>query len=160
MEHKIQNSKMRRTAKEMLERSEIVDVIKRSNVCRLGVCKNNIPYVLPVSFGFDDKNIYIHTAPEGRKIEFWTSNPLVCFEFDIDVRTIEHPEKACKWTTTFKSVIGYGTISEMNTDDEKFYALNQIMIHYSDKKWEFSALDMSGMRVWKIEIMEITGKKS
>jgi nitroimidazol reductase NimA-like FMN-containing flavoprotein (pyridoxamine 5'-phosphate oxidase superfamily) len=124
------------------------------------MCKNNIPYIVPVSFGFDGNTIFVHTATEGRKIEFWTSNSLVCFEFELDIKTIEHPEKACKWTASFKSVIGYGNISEIITDDEKFFALDQIMFQYSGSKWEYSIRDLKGMRVWKIEIIEMTGKKS
>lgn len=156
----ISKNKMRRSAKEIFQNSDIENIIKKSLVCRLGLCKENIPYIVPVSFGFDGANIYIHTAPEGRKIDFWITNNLVCFEFEYDVKTIGNPEKACKWTASFQSVIGYGKISEIQDDVQKTNALNQIMLQYSGKAWEYAQADMKGLKVWKIEILEISGKKS
>jgi len=158
--HGISKNSMRRSAKEINKRSDIENIIKKSLVCRLGLCKENIPYIVPVSFGFDGANIYIHTAPEGRKIEFWMTNNLVCFEFEYDVKTIENNEKACKWTASFESVIGYGKIAEIMDDVQKTYALNQIMLQYSGKEWDYSSNDLKGLKVWKIEILEISGKKS
>lgn len=151
---------MRRKNKEITERAEIDEIIRKSSVCRLAVSKDNIPYIVPISFGFDGANLYLHTAPEGRKIDFWTVNPNVCFEFDSDINTISDEKTACKWTTSFRSVIGYGKISELIAENDKIHALNRIMLQYSGKEWTFSGKDLRGVRLWKIEISEITGKKS
>ena len=113
MKIELNQKKMRKTNKEITDRKEIDDIINNSLVCRFAMCKNNIPYMVPLSFGYDGKNLYVHTAVEGRKIEFWETNPLICFEFDKDVKTITNEEKACKWSTAFKSVIGYGKIEEI-----------------------------------------------
>ena len=154
------NCGMRRKNKEITNRSEIEEIIKKSKVCRLAVSKDNTPYIIPISFGFDGANLYIHTAAEGRKIDFWTSNPTICFEFDSDVVTISDENIACKWTADFRSVIGYGKISELIDENEKIMALNQIMLKYSGKEWEFSKKDLKGVKLWKIEILELSGKKS
>jgi hypothetical protein len=151
---------MRRKNKEITDRSEIEEIIGKSAVCRLAVSKDNVPYIIPISFGFDGSNLYLHTAVEGRKIDFWSSNPIVCFEFDSDINTISDEKTACKWTTSFRSVVGYGKISELSTENDKFYALNQIMLHYSGRQWEFSTKDLKGVKLWKIEISELSGKKS
>lgn len=160
MEYNIEDKSMRKANKEITQQSEFEDIINKSEVCRVAVCKNNIPYIIPLSFGYDGSNLYIHTAIEGRKIDFWETNPLVCFEFDIDVKTIPSKDKACKWTTAYRSIIGYGKISEILEEDNKIEALNQIMMHYSGKKWEFNVNDLKAVRLWQISIAKLQGKKS
>ncbi len=151
---------MRRKEKEILERSEIDQIINKSDVCRIALSRNNIPYILPLSFGYDGKSLYFHTAIEGKKIDFMKANKQVCFEFDTDVKTITHDSIGCKWTTAYKSVIGNGTIYEISDKNQMINALNQIMLHYSGKEWEFTEKMLKNIRIWKINIEEITGKKS
>ena len=103
---------MRRKDKEISEKHSIEKVIKESLVCRLALAKENIPYLIPVSFGYDGKSLYVHTAKEGKKVDYLQSNSQVCFEFDINVKTIEHESVACKWTTSYQSVVGFGKMIE------------------------------------------------
>ena len=151
---------MRRKEKEILERADIDQIINKSDVCRIAFSKDDIPYIVPLSFGYDGKFIYIHTAIEGKKIDFIKANNNVCFEFDTDVKTITHDTVGCKWSTTYQSVIGFGKIYEIINVKEMIDSLNKLMFHYSGKEWEFSEKMLKNVRIWKIEIEEITGKKS
>jgi len=151
---------MRRTDKEISEKLLIEEIIKKSLVCRLALAKDNIPYLVPVSFGYDGQCLYVHTAKEGKKIDFIKANSLVCFEFDINVKTVEHESVACKWSTSYQSVIGYGNMTEITGFNEAAYALNQIMFQYSGKEWEMNEKMLSTVKMWKIEIKEMTGKQS
>jgi len=151
---------MRRTDKQITNSSDIELIIKKSLVCRLALTKDNIPYLVPVSFGYDGKSLYVHTAKEGKKIEYIHANNLVCFEFDINVKTIEHESIACKWTTSYQSVIGYGRMNEIIDLEEATYGLNQIMLQYSGKEWELTEQMLNTIKLWKIEIEEFSGKES
>jgi nitroimidazol reductase NimA-like FMN-containing flavoprotein (pyridoxamine 5'-phosphate oxidase superfamily) len=151
---------MRRKEKEITERNLIDTVISKALVCRLALCKEKMPYVIPVSFGYDGKNIFIHTASEGKKIDFISDNNNVCFEFEHDVKLVTNETTACSWSFSFYSVVGFGKIFEITAVDDKIAALNQIMIHYSGKSWEVNPNSVEKTRVWKIEIDSITGKQS
>ena len=151
---------MRRKDKEISEKHSIEKVIKESLVCRLALAKENIPYLIPVSFGYDGKSLYVHTAKEGKKVDYLQSNSQVCFEFDINVKTIEHESVACKWTTSYQSVVGFGKMIEITDFEEASYALNQIMLHYSGKEWKMTEKMLATVKMWKIEINEMTGKES
>lgn len=151
---------MRRADKQITSHPEIEQIIKNSLVCRLALTKENIPYLVPVSFGYDGKCLYVHTAKTGKKIDFIKANSLVCFEFDVNVKTIEHETVACKWSTTYQSVIGYGRMTEITDFTEAAYSLNQIMIQYSGKSWEMTEKMLDTVKMWKIEINEISGKQS
>jgi len=151
---------MRRTDKEITDNQLIESIIKQSLVCRLALSKDNMPYLVPVSFGYNGKSLYVHTAKEGKKIDYLSANSRVCFEFDINVKTIEHESIACKWTTSYQSVIGFGKMIEITDLNEATYALNQIMLHYSGKEWELTEKMLNTVKLWKIEIEEMTGKES
>ena len=151
---------MRRTDKEISERALMSQIIDHAQVCRLGLAMDNTPYILPVSFGFDGNAIYFHTAKEGRKIVFLAANNRVCFEFEHGVQVVRHDSSPCKWTLSFQSVIGYGTVLELTEPTEKLDGLNHIMTHYSGRGWPISAKDAEDIRVWKIAIESLTGKQS
>jgi nitroimidazol reductase NimA-like FMN-containing flavoprotein (pyridoxamine 5'-phosphate oxidase superfamily) len=75
---------MRRKEKEMDSLVEAEVVIRNSLVCRLGLSDDNRPYVVPLSFGYENNTLYFHSASEGKKVEILKKNSNVCFEFDIE----------------------------------------------------------------------------
>jgi nitroimidazol reductase NimA-like FMN-containing flavoprotein (pyridoxamine 5'-phosphate oxidase superfamily) len=154
--------KMRRKEKEIMDTSLIAEIIRDCEVCRLGLARNNSPYVVPVSFGYDGPRgaIYFHTAREGKKLDYIQANNAVCFEFERCVRLVPKGKNPCEWSVSFQSVIGYGKVRELAGDDEKKEALGYIVEHYAGSKLEFSRKAMRDTRVWKINIEEITGKQS
>jgi nitroimidazol reductase NimA-like FMN-containing flavoprotein (pyridoxamine 5'-phosphate oxidase superfamily) len=151
---------MRRKDKEIQSRARIEQVIEKAQVCRLGLCKDNMPYIVPVSFGYDGEYIYFHTATEGMKLDYLTAQNRVCFELEHEVRVVPDNTEACKWSFSFYSVIGFGTVEEITSPQRKLYALNQIMQHYSDREWNFNDNLVEKMRLWRISIEQITGKQS
>lgn len=151
---------MRRTDKKIVSRREIDEIIRGSQVCRLAFAMDNIPYIVPVSFGYDDNAIYIHTAIEGKKIDYIRNNNNVCFEFERNITLNKDPDDACKWTFSYESAIGFGTIHELHSKEEINKGLNVIMRQYSGREWVFTEEKLNNIRVWRIEINSITGKRS
>ena len=151
---------MRRKEKEITNRSEIDTILKGAQVCRLALARENEPYLVPVFFGYDGSRLYFHTAREGRKLDFIAANSRVCFEVELNVNLAPDSSEACRWSVSFESVIGYGKVIEMLTPEEKEYGLNQIMLHYSGKKWRYKSEVLKRTRVWCVEIESITGKRS
>ncbi|WP_027370515.1 pyridoxamine 5'-phosphate oxidase family protein [Desulfovermiculus halophilus] len=142
------------------ESEEIKAVIRRCGVCRLGLARENEPYIVPVCFGFDGHALYIHTGTTGRKIEFFEANPQVCFEFEDNARVIADSDKPCAWSMIYTSVVGSGRIRELHTEDEKVGGLNQIMNHYSGKSWVMPREKLDSVRVWAVDIESMRGKSS
>jgi nitroimidazol reductase NimA-like FMN-containing flavoprotein (pyridoxamine 5'-phosphate oxidase superfamily) len=151
---------MRRKDQEIEDRALIDWIINQAPVCHLGLCRDNQPYVIPISFGYDGSNIYLHTADEGLKLDFIEANNRVCFQMEHDVQIISDENSACKWSQSFYSVIGFGAIHEVTGMAEKMQALNQVMKHYSGREWEFTAASFKKLKVWAINIEQLSGKKS
>ena len=151
---------MSRKEKEIKGREEIDEIIRGSQVCRLALAAENLPYLVPLSFGYDGSAIYLHTAREGKKIQCFKANNRACFEFERNVRLLRDTNTACRWSFSYESVIGYGAIHELVDPAQKEYGLNQIMLQYSGKQWKFKDAIFSKTRVWKISIDSLTGKRS
>ncbi len=150
---------MRRSDKEITSRAEIDAVIRDSDVLRLAFAVDNGPYLVPVSFGYDGAALYFHTAKSGRKIDCIETNNRVCFEMEQNVELVRHPERPCDWTFSFESVIGFGTVHELKSNEDRERGLNAIMEHYSGREWPFDPLEVMGVRVWYIAIESVTGKR-
>ena len=98
---------MRRQDKELIDREAIEAVIRRARVCRVAMCDGDVPYVVPMSFGYRDGRVWLHCAAEGRKIDILRVNDRVCFEVDLDHAT-NRGEESCGWNLRYRSVIGFG----------------------------------------------------
>ena len=118
-----------------------------------------MPYVVPLSFGYDGKNIYLHGAKEGRKIDILKRNPKVCFEFETECEVLP-AERACSFTMRYRSVIGYGNACFLEDSEEKIAAMRIIMRHYTDKTFAFTENDVKNIAVIRIDIEQIAGKQS
>lgn len=151
---------MRRKDKEIMDRDKIAQVIKNCQVCRLGLSQGNIPYIVPVSFGYDGNTLYFHTALEGKKIDILAVNKNVCFEFESGVRVVSNETKPCNWSFSFQSVIGFGKVAELSAPEDKIKGLTCIMAQYSEKEWGLDKLPLNNLRVWAIQIESMTGKQS
>ncbi len=150
---------MRKKEKEIKTLSEIEDIIHASQVCRLGMSDGDMPYIVPVCFGYKENTLFIHSALKGKKIDALKKNNQVCFEFDISTQPVP-AEKPCKWGMQYKSVIGTGTAVFLEDPEEKKKALGIIMNQYSVKEYEFPMDAVNATAVIKIEISKITGKQS
>lgn len=150
---------MRRKDKEISDESGIEAIIKKTNVCRLGMVNGNKPYIVPLCFGYHDNVLYFHGSLKGRKIDLIRKNPNVCFEFDLITETIES-ENACDWSIKYQSVIGFGKAVFIESSNEKRKALSIIMGQYSDQPFQFPENMLKATAVIKVEIESMTSKHS
>jgi nitroimidazol reductase NimA-like FMN-containing flavoprotein (pyridoxamine 5'-phosphate oxidase superfamily) len=154
---------MRRKDREITSLNEIVEIIDKCDVCRIALSENNIPYIVPMNFGFEviDKTItlYFHCASDGKKLDILRKNNNVCFEMDCGHELLEG-KNACSYSMKYESVIG-NAIAEFITDiNEKEHALNMLMKKYtSDKEHNFNEEMLNMLTIFKLKTTEFTGKR-
>ncbi|NLJ06340.1 MAG: pyridoxamine 5'-phosphate oxidase family protein, partial [Sphingobacteriales bacterium] len=59
-------------------------IIARSQVCFLAMSDQDIPYVVPMNFGYHEGYLYLHTGPGGKKLDILARNPEVSIAFSLD----------------------------------------------------------------------------
>lgn len=150
---------VRRSDKEITERSALDEIINRCLVCRLALSDDGVPYVVPMNFGYEGNTLFFHSAREGRKLDILRKNSRVCFEFDTDVEIITS-EDSTGWGTKYSCVIGLGTATLVDDPEEKRKAYDVIMRHYAGRTFTYfdTCVDLS--IVIRVAIDSITGKKS
>lgn len=151
---------MRRSDKEIKDLDVIKSIMEEAIDCRIGLCEDNKPYIVPMNFGYKDNCLYIHSALEGKKINILKKNNNICFEVDIKNELVKSGNP-CNWSMKYLSVIGYGKAHFIEDLNEKALGLNIIMQKYTGKEdFHFPEAALSKVAVMKVEIEEITGKKS
>lgn len=150
---------MRREDKEIRDKKEIESIIEKATVCRIAFSENDVPYIVPLNFGYKDDCLYFHSAADGKKIDIIKQNNQVCFEVDIDQEVVKS-ETPCNWEMKYRSVIGFGKAFFVDRLSEKRRALNIIVEHYSGDPYEYSEDAINNVAIVKVEIESMTAKKS
>ncbi|MCL2186389.1 MAG: pyridoxamine 5'-phosphate oxidase family protein [Treponema sp.] len=155
---------MRRKDKEIININEKINILKKCKVCRLGLSENDIPYVIPLNYGYKYENdaltLYFHSALEGKKLDIIKNNNNACFEIDCDNKLIEK-ENVCNYGYAFKSIIGFGKIFILDNTEEKIFGLNMIMKHQTEKDiaYNFSEEQIKNVCVYKMVLDVFSGKQ-
>ncbi|MCW3785024.1 pyridoxamine 5'-phosphate oxidase family protein [Plebeiibacterium sediminum] len=145
---------------EHLDNERIEKIIRKCDVCFVGVIDGDVPYVLPMNFGFKDNVIYLHSAPGGRVIEALNNNNNICVTFSTDHElAFQHPEVACSYRMKSKSVVAWGKVVFQEDMAKKEEALNIIMEQYSDKKFTYSEPAIRNVKIWEVPIDNVSCKE-
>lgn len=153
---------MRRVDREIRDFSEIIEVMKKCDVCRIALNDDGYPYILPLNFGMktegDQITLYFHGAGEGRKYELIKRDNRASFEMDCAHKLVADRE-ACRCTMGYESVVGRGRI-EIVSDDEKQEALRALMKQYHEDDFPFKREVADRTTVMKLVVEEATGKRN
>lgn len=150
---------MLRQEKEIKDPTIIDSVIRSADVCRLAMCANHEPYLVPMCFGYDGDLMYFHCAREGKKIDIIRKNEKVCFELEGQVK-IARAGTPCNWSLEYTSIIGFGRASIVENAREKRNALDLIMDHYEGKRpYEYSDKAFDKAAIIKVKIDDMTCKR-
>ena len=151
---------MRRKEYEISDPKIIDEIISRSTYCHLALSDKNKPYVIPLNFGRKGNAIYFHSAHEGRKIEIIKKNNNVCLLFEVDQELVNKGKEACKWSTKYRSVLGFGKAFIIEDDIEKRESLKILMSQYYNGEIELKDKSVNDCLIIRVDIDYFTGKSS
>jgi len=122
-------------------------ILREGILGRLGCIASGWPYVVPVNYFFDGKDIYVHTLP-GKKLDALRSNPRVCLQVD----KIKDPYN-------WRSVIAYGTFEEISAEETRENILTRMYSRLPHMTPVESRLveGAKGTVVFRIKVEEVTG---
>ena len=152
---------MRRKDREITDFNEIINIIKKCDVCRIALNDKDFPYIVPLNFGLDIQGkevyLYFHCAMEGKKLDLIANDNRVTFEMDCDHNFILYEERmSC--TMGYESVIGHGVI-ETVPDENKYESLKILMRQYHAEDFKFNTDMMRVTTVLKMTVIDMVGKR-
>ena len=153
---------MRRKEKEITHKVINEEILRQTDVGRLGLVIDGAPYVVPMNFCYTQDKIYLHSHKDGKKMQEIRNNPNVCFEVDEgEIITGENP---CDFSWQYTSVIAYGKATIVEDEKERVKGLKLISDKYSPGKGSTITADLMSKfkHLWivRIDVDEMTGKKS
>ena len=153
---------MLRKDREVTDPVKIREIITACDCCRLGLCGGGRAYVVPMDFGFAEKDghyaFYFHIAKEGRKIGLIRESGWAAFEMDCGHECVTGP-RACDYTSRFQCVMGGGPVTFLETPEEKRAGLNAILRRVGGKdQWEIGEAALDGVCVFRLDVEELTCK--
>jgi nitroimidazol reductase NimA-like FMN-containing flavoprotein (pyridoxamine 5'-phosphate oxidase superfamily) len=130
-----------------LGNTDALAILREGTLGRLGCIASDWPYVVPVNYYFDGKDIYIHTLP-GKKLDALRANPRVCLQVD----EIKDPYN-------WRSVIAYGTFEEISNKETQENVLTKLYSRLPHMTPVESRLvkGSKGSIVFRVKVEEVTG---
>ena len=141
-----------------LNEMQIDNVLLSQSVGRLGCTMGKKPYIAPVTYVYDGKDIIGQTT-EGLKLDIMRKNPNVCFEVDL-------MSDMANW----QSVIVFGTFCELKGKaslEAREYLFNHVLplmtsstIHVHEHEVTGKVDDTNRVKpiMYRIKIKEKTGR--
>ena len=103
-------------------------------------------------------SLYFHCALEGKKINLITKNNKVSFEIE-QSHEIVKSDISCKWTTKYRSIIGFGSIDIITDFNQKKEGLNIIMQQHGKSDNKYTDKSIENVLILKLNIDSFTAKK-
>ncbi len=157
---------MRRHEREVTSPESIQAIIRSATVCRVGLVERGEAYVVPLNFGHEPApgavggRFWFHSATDGRKALLVAAEPRVCVQLDLDLGLVTHPQKACAWTQSYRSVMAWGPARPATSPAEARHGLDVIMVQHADRGgWTYPDRMLDVTLVWCVEVTRMTAKQ-
>ena len=139
------------------DRAQIEDIIRKCPYCTVGITDGEgNPYVIPMNFAWENDTIYLHSGPEGSKVEMVARHPQLCITFCEGHELVYmHKQIACSYSMKSRSVICKGKVRFIEDMDEKRRILDLLMKQYTDNACSYAE---PAVKIWEVKVDEISCK--
>ncbi len=150
-----------RRKKQALPRDECINILKYATSGVLALSGDDgYPYTVPLSFVFDGKDIYFHSAKTGHKLDAIRHNPKCSFCVIAQDQIVSE-----EYTTYFQSVILFGKMHLLEDEQEKYNAIVKLAKKYApndtlENCQKEIVHEWKSLCILKMTIDHLTGKES
>lgn len=132
-----------------LREEQATKLLAAGNIGRLGCIVNGEPYVVPISYYYEEGFIYSHSLP-GLKTSALEKNPRACLQVD-------QVESEISWL----SALAFGTYEEITSPRQRSIVLNKLLARFPKlTPVESEIASDAGVQtviVFRIKVERITG---
>ena len=154
---------MRWKDREIWELHQLESILMECDAVRIAAQDEAGLFIVPMNFGYrlegEKLTLFVHSAPEGRKVEAFRRGGMVAFEMDCG-HALRSADTACGHSFTYRSIMGSGTIRALSDREEKKVGLGDIMEHMTGRTWDFPDESVDRTVVFALEVSQWTGKSN
>ena len=149
-----------RRKRQLLSEEDSIDILTKATAGTLALLgDNDYPYAVPISYVYQERKLYFHSALAGHKVDAIRKCDKASFCV-IDKDEV-HPEK---YTTFFRSVIAFGRIHIIEDEQEKQETARMLGNRYNPNNDESLQKEIesgiSRMLMIRLDIKHLTGKEA
>ena len=153
---------MRRNDKAVKDIDAIKNIISKCQVVRVAMCKDDVPYLVPLNYGYEFKDgeliLYCHCTNKGKKLDILDENPNVFIEIDNEKDVIAG-NTSCAFGLEYFSIMSPGKVEFIHNIYDKIHGLNKIMEHYTaEDKNDFKNEALNKVFLLKITCTNLSAK--
>jgi hypothetical protein len=148
--------------KEIFEDKKRVEaIINKCDICFVAMSdEKNMPYIVPMNFGYKDDCFYFHSGPDGKKLDILEKNNNVSISLSTGHSLkYQNVDVACSYLMTYQSIIAFGKVEFIENYDQKVDIMNIIMQKYTGRDFKFGKPSINEIKTFKVKIEKITGKE-
>ena len=154
---------MRRKDRELTDPAAIEHILSTARIVHLGLVDGNAPYVVPMHYGYALEGgrltLYLHSAPEGRKLDVLRANPNAFIEIDTGEALISGGDDACRYGAAFESIMGSGRAVLVEDAAEKARGLALLMRTQTGRDFPITEAMTRGVAVIRVDVEWFTAKR-
>ena len=150
-----------RRGKQLLPPEESIQILEQGTSGVLAVAGDaGYPYAVPLSYVYTDGKLYFHCAKSGHKLDAIRRNSKASFCVIGQDAVVP-----LEYTTYFRSVIAFGKVKILSSQEEMRQALEKLAIKYAPEdspshREKVFAQEWNSLCVLEMEIQFLTGKES
>jgi uncharacterized protein len=153
---------MRRHDREIQDPKQLIEIIKGGQYAVLALCKDNEPYVVTLSYGYDEAAhaLYFHCALQGQKLDFLRANPRASATV---IRDLGYQHGHC--SHAFASIVIQGEVDMVDTADERQHAIATMIRQLEREPDKVLLKTMKQAATWertqmiRLRIQHLSGKE-
>jgi hypothetical protein len=153
---------LRRHDKAIGSTEDCAEILASVRTISLSMCADDEPYLITLNHGWDPEQrcLWFHSAPTGKKIDILRRNPRV---WGMAVEDLGYLDGQCDHA--YRSVMFGGSVTFVEDDTDKRHAL-EVMIrqHESDPEAviteQLTEARVAGTTIGRIDIDQMSGKES
>ncbi len=111
---------------------EAVDILSQGMVAHLGFIQDDVPYVIPFTYHYDDAypgSIYLHGSVRSRAMKRLSAGAYVCVTVTLTDGLV-YSRKAMNHSVNYRSVTLFGNAREVTDESEKFDLFDKMVQRY------------------------------
>lgn len=163
MEYKqtVDNTIKRGAKKATYNKAEIHAVLDACEICSVAFSINGKAYVQPINFGRSGETLYMHGSLQNRMTNALIECGEACVSvFHLDAMKLTR--SAFHHSVNYRSVVIFGKVRELKTNEEKLEGLKAIINHFVPNRWnncrEPNEGELKATRVIAIDIETASAK--
>ena len=156
-----QNTIKRAAHKAVYDKAVVHEILDASDICSVAFCIDGKAFVQPINFGRKGEMLYLHGSVKNRM----TSVLLEAGEVSLTVMVLDSMKltrSAYHHSVNYRSVVVFGNVRELVSDEEKLTGLKTIINHFVPGRWDHcrhpNKDELKATRVVEIAITSASAK--